>query len=243
MFAKGIAHRVRTALVSAQGQLMLTLERLGILDPETKNEAFWRTRLKLLVDGADELTQNFQAVQAQLQNVTGTLDDYLHLTQRHTIAKVSVSLKDLVQGEMAEIYANRRPTLLVEFLSDDPLPEMEGDPMLLKFTIKTLMQNAMEALPMESGRVVIALKNRSDKNAIQLTVRDTGPGVPDHLRPRLFQPFFTTKENRQGLSLSRARRYAELHGGTLALQQTSADGTTFLLELPLLMKLSPPRGG
>lgn len=233
MFAKGVAHRVRTTLVSAQGQLLLTLERLGLLDPQTKSEAFWKARLRLLVDGASELSENFRAIQAQLQDVTGALDDYLHLTGRREIVSSPVSLKELVQSEMAQLYVDRRPTLSVEFLSDDPLPNIPGDPALLRFAVHELFKNALEALPHETGKILISLKNRSDHGVVQMHVRDSGSGVPEHLVPRVFQPFFSTKEHRQGLSLSRAKRYVEYHGGTLDLLQTNATGTTFQMELPL----------
>ena len=233
MFAKGVAQRVRTTLVSAQGQLFLTLEQLGLLDPQSKNENFWKARLHLLVEGAQTLSENFRLVQSQLQEVTGALDDYLHLTNRRKIATVPVSIPDLVNREMADIFADRRPTLSVEFLSDDPLPHVPGDPALLKFIVHELLKNAREALPHESGQIVVSIKNRSDLGLVQLLVRDSGPGIPEHLSPRLFQPFFSTKDHRQGLSLSRAKRYAEFHGGTLQLLQSGAGGTAFQVELPL----------
>jgi signal transduction histidine kinase len=233
MFAKGVAQRLRTTLVSAQGRLLLTLERLGLLDPQTKNESFWKARLRLLVDGSEELSENFKEIQAQLQQVTTTLDDYLHLTHRRKITKEPVLLKEIVQAEMAEVFAERRPTLSVEFLSDDPVPSVTGDPSLLRFIVRTLFANSLEALPNQSGQIIVALKNYSDTRRIQLVVRDSGAGIPPHLMPRLFQPFFTTKQDRQGLSLSRARRYAELHGGLLELSQSGPEGCVFQLELPL----------
>ncbi len=240
MFAKGVAQRVRTTLVSAQGQLLLTLERLGLLDPQSKSESFWKARLRLLVEGAGELSENFRAIQAQLQDVTSALDDYLHLTSRRQMSTAPVSLKDLVNREMAEIFGERRPTLAVEFLTDDPMPDVPGDPTLLRFVVHELLRNALEALPNESGQITISIKNRSDLGVIQMLVRDSGRGVPEHLAPRLFQPFFSTKEHRQGLSLSRAKRYVEYHGGTLQLLKSGTDGTTFQVELPLERSLVCP---
>ncbi len=233
MFAKGVAQRVRTTLVSAQGQLLLTLERLGLLDPQNHTETFWKARLRLLVNGAQELSDNFRSVQSQLQDVTAALDDYLHLTNRREISSLPVSLKQVVQAEMAELFVDRRPTLSVEFLSDDPLPDVPGDASLLRFVIHELLKNALEALPGEMGQITIALKNRSDLGVVQMLIRDSGPGIPEHLAPRLFQPFFSTKEHRQGLSLSRAKRYVELHAGTLELVSTGEKGTMFQIELPL----------
>ena len=113
------------------------------------------------------------------------------------------------------------------------MPDVPGDLALLRFSVHELLKNAREALPNETGQIVVSIKNRSDLGVVQLMVRDSGPGIPEHLAPRIFQPFFSTKEHRQGLSLSRAKRYVEFHGGTLQLLQTGKEGTIFQMELPL----------
>jgi len=232
LFAKGIAHRVRTALVSAQGQLYLTLERLGLLDPETKNEAFWKSRIQLLMKGAAELGHSFRSITDTLQDVTKTLDDYLHLTGRKSLSKESIDLKGLLERLIAEVYVERRPGLHLEFLSDDPLPFIEGDRELMQFSLKALLQNALEALPTQTGEVAISVKNRGPMG-IQILLRDSGQGIPPPLQPKVFQPFFTTKEGRQGLSLNRAKRYVELHGGELSMIQSTEKGTLFQVNIPL----------
>jgi len=233
MFAKGVANRVRTALVSLQGQLLLTLERLGLLDPESSDEKFWQARIHLFIKGAGELTENFQSIQSQLQEITMTLDDYLHLTRQGSLANESVSLKELVQKEMAEFYSDRRPTLQFEFVPDSLVPFVKGDRELLQFVVSTLIRNAVEAIPDQKGRVTIILKNRSDVAVVQMTVQDTGPGIPENLRPRLFEPFFSTKAGRKGLNLCRAKKYMELHGGKLELLHTAPEGSTFQIEVPI----------
>lgn len=232
-FAKGVAHRVRTTLVSAQGQLLLTLERLGVLEPETKTEAFWKARLRLLVDGAGEIAHNFREIQALLADVTASLDDYLHLTQRREIAHEPVALTDLVNNEMASLYADRQPTLNFDVMADDPLPDIYGDASLLSFVVRELIRNAVEALPNGAGKVLVQIKNIRETESVRMIIRDSGRGIPVGVRPRLFQPFFTTKANRQGLSLSRAKRYAEFHGGDLQLIESSPAGTMFQLDLPV----------
>jgi len=232
-FAKGVAQRVRTALVSAQGQLLLTLERLGLMDPENKTEDFWRARIRLFMDGADELSENFREVQALLQDVTGALDDYLHLTHRRKLSSEPVSLSDLVRREIASLYVDRQPTLNFDVLSDDPLPDISGDPQLISFIARELIKNSVEALPGGVGQVLVSLKHIAARGVIQVMFRDSGRGIPEHEQGRLFQPFFTTKGGRQGLSLSRARRYAEFHQGSLELIESSTKGTLFQLELPI----------
>lgn len=232
-FAKGVAHRVRTSLVSLQGQFLLTLERLGLLDPESKSETFWKARWNLLRDGAEELGQNFKEIQSQLQKVTETLDDYLQLTHRRKMIEEPVLINELVEKELATIYADRKPTLAIEFIPDDPLPAIKGDPELLQFVVSALMRNAVESLRNEVGHVTILLKNRSDRHVVQFQIQDTGDGIPEYLQPRLFEPFFTTKNGHQGLSLSRIKRYVELHNGKIELLSSGPKGTSFLLEFPV----------
>jgi signal transduction histidine kinase len=164
----------------------------------------------------------------------------LHLTHRRELATSSVSLKALVQEELATMFFDRQPTLSVEFLPDDPLPDIAGDAALLKFTLHALLQNAVEALPNGAGQITVALKNRSDLGVVQVLVRDTGSGIAEHARPRLFQPFFSTKEGRQGLSLSRAKRYVEFHGGTLQLLEGGSNGSLFQMDIPIVSKLIAP---
>lgn len=233
MFAKGVAQKVRTVLVSAQGQLFLTLEQLGLLDPSTKTESFWKARFKILVQGAEELGRNFRALQAQIQEVTESLDDYLHLTHRRELGLAPISLVDIVKKEIANLYLDRRPTLQIEFLPDDPLPDLMGDKELIEHSVHSLIQNSLESLPNGSGRITITIRNRSHEGRIEFVIKDSGHGIPDHLQSRLFQPFFTTKTGHQGLSLSRAKRFVELHAGTLELVQSSPQGSIFQMTLRL----------
>ena len=62
---------------------------------------------------------------------------------------------------------------------------------------------------------------------------DTGPGIPESVRDKVFQPFFSTKEEGTGLGLSIATRIIEDHGGRLELESTQNEGATFIITLPL----------
>jgi signal transduction histidine kinase len=70
---------------------------------------------------------------------------------------------------------------------------------------------------------------------IRLSISDTGSGIPEDVLPQIFEPFFTTKEQGQGtgLGLSLAYSIVKNHGGTIDVETTPGEGTTFTLELPL----------
>jgi two-component system sensor histidine kinase HydH len=107
---------------------------------------------------------------------------------------------------------------------------LTADADLIRSTVLNLLLNAAQAMG-GRGRVAIAIMQR-DKECV-LEVRDSGPGVPEHLRDRIFEPFFTTKARGGGLGLPIARRTAELHGGTLMLTPSPDGGAEFTMTLPL----------
>ena len=91
-----------------------------------------------------------------------------------------------------------------------------------------LLLNAQEAMP---GGGAVRLAARKDGNTVEFRVSDTGPGLPDVLLERIFDPFVTTKGDGTGLGLSIVHRIVELHGGHIEYT-TSPRGTTFIVRIP-----------
>ncbi len=131
----------------------------------------------------------------------------------------------------------RRATLLdpqmhglaVELHGDlDAIINVDIDNCRLVFT--NLVLNAAQAMD-HSGRIDVAV-NRTRDGGWELTVADSGPGIPPELRARVFEPFFTTKRRGSGLGLPTARRLIEAHGGTLTLDTSPSGGVLARVTLP-----------
>lgn len=102
----------------------------------------------------------------------------------------------------------------------------------LRQAVFNLIKNAVEAAgPLGEVRVRVG----EEKGDVQVSVSDTGPGVPDELRTRLFEPFFTTKASGTGLGLALSRAIARVHGGDIDLRYQEARGAHFVLRLPGLI--------
>ena len=71
-----------------------------------------------------------------------------------------------------------------------------------------------------------------EANAVALRVRDSGAGVPEGVRARLFEPFFTTRPEGTGMGLPTVRKVIEQMGGEVRLEETGPEGTTFLVRIP-----------
>ncbi len=102
----------------------------------------------------------------------------------------------------------------------------------LERALLNLLLNACEAVPSGSGKIDIELR-RVD-GTLEIRIADNGPGIPDAIRERLFEPFVSHgKENGTGMGLTVVQKILQDHGGDVAVEQTSLSGTTFRLKLPL----------
>jgi signal transduction histidine kinase len=102
-----------------------------------------------------------------------------------------------------------------------------------------LLQNAHEALG-EKGNVFVTADCRRDY-AVEISVRDDGPGIAPEKMERIFEAYFTTKEKGSGLGLSIIKHNIELYGGNIRLESKLGQGAKFTLIFPAkaLMKLNP----
>ena len=115
---------------------------------------------------------------------------------------------------------------------DDGDDQLQADAVRLKGALLNLVINLLEAMP--AGGTV-RLTSVVAEGMWQLSVTDTGPGIPEDRRSSVFNPFASTKAVGTGLGLPIARRAIEEHGGTLSLGAWDADcGATFVVKLPLV---------
>jgi signal transduction histidine kinase len=95
-----------------------------------------------------------------------------------------------------------------------------------------LLLNACEVVPPESGKIDIGLRRKGE--SLEIRIQDNGPGIADAVRDRLFEPFVSHgKENGTGMGLTVVQKILQDHGGDVAVEQTSASGTTFRVNIPL----------
>jgi two-component system sensor kinase FixL len=111
------------------------------------------------------------------------------------------------------------------------MPRVQADTVQITQVLVNLLRNAIEATA-AAGRRAIAVRAEARTGYAEIAVRDSGPGVSDEQRTRLFEPFATTKEEGMGLGLSISRSIVEAHDGRLWLAASGADGADFRFTLP-----------
>ncbi len=121
--------------------------------------------------------------------------------------------------------------LKLDIRVDSDAAEAVIDKIQIQQVLLNLMRNATEAMAASARRELTVTAHRAG-DMVEISVADTGPGLPESVRARLFQPFVTTKPNGMGVGLSVCRTIVEAHGGELRAEDGARGGTVFRLTVP-----------
>jgi PAS domain S-box-containing protein len=161
--------------------------------------------------------------------------DVQSMVRKGVSARQAVNLNDLVIKVVHMVNPNAmlQSCGLGTFLDPD-LPTIEGDPVQLQQVLLNLLINAFDAMhdtPVTHRKVLIVTERNRD-GAVRTSVRDYGVGIPEQVRDRLFEQFFTTKTKGLGMGLSIVRSIVQSHGGTIVAENADGGGARFYFTLP-----------
>ncbi len=140
-----------------------------------------------------------------------------------------VNLAETIEGSIATIAIPQNIHLTVQ--ADKQLPKLKLDPLLLKRVMVNLINNSVQAMP-NGGKLTIKASIEASKAVIE--IEDTGVGIPNEIRHKIFQPLMTTKSKGQGFGLAVAKRLVEAQNGKIVFESERGVGTKFTLTFPLL---------
>ncbi|MGB6973263.1 MAG: ATP-binding protein [Terracidiphilus sp.] len=140
-----------------------------------------------------------------------------------------------VADEALALFAGRLEGITVRRALEEGLPQVMADPEGMRRALANLIDNAAEAMQGSLLRVLSVTSSLSeDGGALEVTVGDTGHGLTDEIRERLFLPFYSTKRRGTGLGLSIAAKIVQEHGGSIRAESNSPKGARFVVRLPLM---------
>jgi signal transduction histidine kinase len=197
----------------------------------------------LLRDESDpDRRRALEAINHQALRAHEMISDLMLFARPPQLQRDRFDLSPIIREIIGELSADSaRRDIAVTFIAADNLPQINADRVQVAVAIKALLLNAIEAIGRDglvechataSGRV-----SEGAPSAVRITVTDSGPGIPPHIRPRIFDPFFSGREAGRGLGfgLSKAWRIVTDHGGQLTVESGEASGATFIIELPTRM--------
>ncbi len=206
-----VGHDIRNPLQAIVGDLFLVRGEMKVMPPsEGKNN---------MQESLDEIEENI----SYINKIVSDLQDF---TRVLTPSLEKVSVCDLIDETLAA--ADVPDKIQIQVIAQNLV--IDADPTFLRRVLTNLITNAVQAMQ-KGGKLTIEGK-QTDGYAI-LSVRDTGVGIAEAVKPSLFTPLFTTKSKGQGLGLAVVKRIVEAMDGTISFESQVGVGTTFTIKVPL----------
>ena len=208
--ARGVAHEFKNPL----NAIALRLEVL-------------RARVS---DDVPEAEADIDVLAQEVTRLDRVVKTFLDLSRPVALDCQQVQISDLITEILTLVEPEaKRAGVILEWKPDSDV-SISADADLLRHALLNVVRNALDAMP-DGGRLQVSAQYSGA--ACEISVTDTGLGIPDEVRQRIFEPFFSTKESGSGIGLAMTMRVLQLHGGSVDVDCASGHGTTFCLRLPV----------
>ena len=168
-----------------------------------------------------------QKISGGVKRLEGLVSQVLQFTREIRVSAVEMELVDVVkstielaQRENVQIVLNAPEQLIVR-----------ADPMLISQCVLNLVLNSIEAMDGIGEVRVCVAKPQAAEGQVRIIVSDSGPGIPADVMDKMFNPFFTTKDNGTGLGLAIVHRIVEAHDGTISVSNVAEGGARFEIRI------------
>jgi signal transduction histidine kinase len=230
---------------SVKARTLLTLEDISAVEYMRRVTAWAPVAQKLAHDIKNPLsTIRLKAQQMEEDGVTGArtiqeevdrlsrmTDGFARLANFEPLKLEPKDINMLVRRVVEEQGLSLRSGLVVRLDLQADLPLLNLDEEQMARALANLVTNAVAVMP-GTGVLTVRTRTMKDGTHVALGVADTGPGIPEEYRSKLFQPFFTRTQGGTGLGLTIARKVAEDHGGTIEVESELGKGSTLSIVLP-----------
>jgi two-component system NtrC family sensor kinase len=209
----GFAHELNNPLTSILGVAEL-LQEAEISDPNRKH----LTMLQQQAKRATEIVQNL-----------------MYFSRPPLPGKSDINVAELVQRTLhLHAYSLRKNNITVDFLPENPLPNVNGDPHQLMQVFLNLVMNAEQAIREVRERGTLRIRLAQNDGQVVAVFQDDGPGIPPDILPKIFDPFYTTKRPGRGtgLGLSICKAILREHGGNVEVTSGPGGGAVFTVSIP-----------
>jgi len=214
--ARSIAHEVKNPLTPIKlAAQRLRRRYLGRFEGE--NQVF------------DECTQIIINQVDELKKLVNEFSRFARLPQ---LTLAPQDFNNLVQ-ETLLLYQEVQNNITLEFQPDPGLPILLLDREQMKRVLLNLMDNALAAIQ-GRGRISISLKGDAVREIVELAVTDTGRGIPERDRLRIFEPYFSTKRGGTGLGLAIVNSIVAEHHGLIRVEDNAPQGTRVVIDIPMI---------
>ena len=210
--ARRIAHEVKNPLTP----IALSAERLKRRYSSIVNDPVFDECTRTIIDHVD-----------LIRNLVNAFSTFA----RFPMSNPSPCELPVIIEESVSLYRESHNHVTFVIKSDPDIPVLNIDRQQIKQAMINLLDNAVSAVH-NNGEVTISMNHEKNKNAVFLEVADNGPGIPDSIKARLFEPYFSTKKSGTGLGLAIVNSIVADHNGSIRVLDNKPSGTRFVIEFP-----------
>lgn len=171
-----------------------------------------------------------EVITSSVESMRSLVDQFASLAEFPTARPRPADLNTIIENSLA-LFAGRMTAIRIVRKMDPALPLVMADPEALKRAIGNLIDNAAEAMQQSLLRELCISTALLENGVVELAIADTGSGLTDEMRERLFLPYFSTKQRGTGLGLAIAAKIIQEHEGTIRAEQNEPVGAKFIIEL------------
>ena len=182
---------------------------------------------------ADTIDEVLSEIRTQGQHATQIIDRQRTMLRSHQMDKQPTDLRDVIKESLALVAHDLRAREIETAVNISPGRSMvSGDQVLLQQVLVNLMMNAMDAMSQTPpGRRRMTVSTDARGADVDISVRDTGMGLPADFDSKLFTPFVTTKSHGMGIGLTIVETIVAAHGGAITARNNPDGGATFTVTL------------
>jgi len=213
--ARAIAHEVKNPLTP----IKLAAQRLR------------RRYLGKIPDDGKVFDECTQIITDQVDEIKNLVNEFSRFARLPHLSLAPHDLNALVR-EALSLYQEVQPRITLNFHPDPALPPIALDQEQIKRVLLNLVDNALASIP-DRGAITLSVQGEPDAERVRLEVSDTGVGIPEPDKARVFEPYFSTKRGGTGLGLAIVHSIIADHQGQIRVEDNSPSGTRFIIELPM----------
>jgi hypothetical protein len=174
-----------------------------------------------------------ETIRGAVETVRTLVDEFSTLARFPTAQPQSTSINSIVENTLA-MFNGRLDGIDVRTVLAGDLPNVMADPEAIKRALANLVDNAAEAIQTSVVREIqISTSVLENRDMVEIAVADSGHGVTQELKEKLFLPYFSTKKRGTGLGLAIVSRIIEDHHGSIRVEENKPMGARFIVELPV----------